>query len=68
MINLPHITKELSHVLNNDNINETHLKTLLEADYHDKIGLKDIIDDFFTPQKKIKYRTNQEKIKNYLRK
>jgi transposase len=53
----------LNSILNNINIDETHLKTLLEADYHDKTELKHIMDDFFTPQKNL----NVEQIKKKMR-
>lgn len=53
----------MNSILNNINIDETHLKTLLEADFHDKTEFKHIIDDFFTPQKDL----NIEQIKKKMR-
>lgn len=53
----------MNQVLNSVNIDETYLKTLLEADYHDKTELKWIIDDFFTPQKKLNIKQIKKKIR-----
>ena len=61
--NNPYIKSKLNNVLNNINIDETHLKTVLETDHHDKTELKHIIDDFFTPQKNLNIEQIKKKMK-----
>lgn len=58
-----YLKSRLNSILDNINIDETYLKTLLEADYHDKTEFKHVIDDFFTPQKNL----NIEQIKKKMR-
>lgn len=40
--NNPYTKSELNSILNNINIDETHLKTLLESNFHDKTEFKHI--------------------------
>jgi hypothetical protein len=42
-----YVKNELNSILNNNNIDEVYLRTILEANYHDKTELKHIISNYF---------------------